>query len=180
MGTEDIGAAVRELARAAVAVVAPGELPTFTATAQAFARDPDRVLKGRRRSDRVLDSGLGAVVTLVTPAALSVATIVYQQLVSDLTDSTLGRGRAGLRRVRERLRSGRADRADHADRTSRTSQTAGPAHIAPYADQRSRVAAAREEAVRRGRELGLPDETASALADAVIDALSGEDRDGRG
>jgi hypothetical protein len=101
---------VEAAARRVVALVAPQELPLFAVTAGAFRRNARRAVAGRRHTDRVLDSGLGEGIDFLTPIALSVAGIVYQQIVADLTDDALARGKRQASRLRRRLRPRPADR----------------------------------------------------------------------
>jgi hypothetical protein len=144
------------IARAAVAALAPEELPAFEATARAFAANPKRTLSGRGKADRALDSGLGMAISMLTPAALFVAKAVYDEALSEAAEEIVDRGKDALRRVREHFR--------------RANQAAGH-------DKDPGLAAMWETAVTRGLEVGLARERAVELADLLILGLTAPDDD---
>jgi hypothetical protein len=80
---------VEELARGLVAEVAPDELPVFEVVSAGYAQDPARVLGRGDCPGSVLGSGFDTVVLLVTPAALAVATAVYQHLMERASEFTV-------------------------------------------------------------------------------------------
>ncbi|GAA2975003.1 hypothetical protein [Actinokineospora diospyrosa] len=82
------------VARGVVAELAPDESVVVDVVGREFLRDPDRVLAGGGRAP-VLGSGIGTVVTMVTPVALAVGASVYQHLV-DKAGESLVKGSAKL------------------------------------------------------------------------------------
>lgn len=162
-------------ARRVVESLAPEELPAFAATSEAFLRDPDRVLAGRRRGDEALGSGIDAVVALLSPAALAVAAAVYDQLVGRAGDAVVRGGDRVLSRLRDRFRrrtelesdDGSASEESTAEPVAAESLTTG----ALTDEQRERV---RGVAEARARALGLAEDRVQLLVGAIVDSL---DRD---
>ena len=85
-------------ARTVVAALAPDESDLVDVIGEAFVRDPDRVLSTGGRAP-VLGSGIGTVVTMVTPVALAVAASVYQHLVDKAGKSLVDGGAKVLRKL---------------------------------------------------------------------------------
>ncbi|WP_216207261.1 hypothetical protein [Amycolatopsis aidingensis] len=143
---------IADIARPAVAAVAPQELPLFSATCAAYLRDPERALAGRRRRDETLGSGIETIVELVSPIALAVATAVYQQLIDRAGEAvTRGTGRLFARLRRKAI------------------DTSRPVPRTPLsAEQRADL---REVAEARARALGLADEQVQLLVGAIMDGL---------
>jgi hypothetical protein len=93
---------VEDLARGLVAEVAPAELPMFELVSAGFEEDPARLLGRGGRPGSVLGSGFETVMLVVTPAALAVATAVYQQLVDRVAEFTVD---SAITAARKRVRS---------------------------------------------------------------------------
>jgi len=161
MGTRRERDFVTVHARRVVAVVAPDELAAFAAVAEAYGRDPDSALAGRRRSDEVLGSGLDAVVTLVSPVALAVVSSVYRHLLDRAGEELYRRGERGLGRIWQRIRR-------------RPEQEAGPDSAVPPFDRRQ-LEKVREVATARAQALGLPEGQVDLLVVALVASLDGEE-----
>ncbi|RLK55077.1 hypothetical protein [Actinokineospora cianjurensis] len=82
-------------ARAVVAEVAPDEAVVVDVVGQEFLRDPDRLLARDGGRPPLLGSGIGTVVTMVTPVALAVGASVYQHLL-DKAGESLAKGTVQL------------------------------------------------------------------------------------
>ncbi|SDP74591.1 hypothetical protein SAMN04487905_10874 [Actinopolyspora xinjiangensis] len=163
-------------ARRVVESLAPEELPAFAATSEAFLRDPERLLAGRRCGDEALGSGIDTVVALLSPAALAVAAAVYDQLVDRAGDAVVRGGDRVLSRLRARFRRRSAVEGDEDSATEPETaepETAGSLTTGPLTDeQRERV---REVAEARARALGLTEDRVRLLVGAIVDSLDRED-----
>ncbi|GAA0664496.1 hypothetical protein GCM10010193_14820 [Kitasatospora atroaurantiaca] len=159
MGTRREHDFVTAHARRVVAAVAPEELAAFGAVAEAYRRDPGKVIAGRRRSDEVLGSGLDAMVTLVSPVALAVLSSVYTHLLNRAGEELSRRGEQGLGKLWRRIRRRPADEA-------------GPDNAVPPFDQRQ-LEKVREVATARARALGLSEGQVDLLVVALVASLDG-------
>ncbi len=146
---------VRDIARAAVATMSPDDLVDFDELVDAYADDPKAALRaGRARAEPT------ASASAVTMHALTVVAIaVACDLSSDLVKAG---ARQGWRTARPRL-------ARIFPWRKRSTNPRLTDAIAPelLLDQ---VPEARTRAVETARRMGVPEETAVAVASAVINA----------
>jgi hypothetical protein len=77
---------VTELARSAIAQVAPDELPLFEAMTRVWFKDP-RLARVRRGGDETLGFGLAEVAPLLTPIVLATAGEIAKYLAEELGKS---------------------------------------------------------------------------------------------
>ncbi|EWC58698.1 hypothetical protein UO65_6052 [Actinokineospora spheciospongiae] len=87
------------IAKAVVADLAPDESVVVDVVGQEFLRDPERVLAEDGPRAPVLGSGIGTVVTMVTPVALAVGASVYQHLLDKAGESLVKGGGKLIRKV---------------------------------------------------------------------------------
>ncbi|MCG8915660.1 hypothetical protein L6E12_07660 [Actinokineospora sp. PR83] len=87
------------IARAVVADLAPDESAVVDVVGQEFLRNPERVLAEDGPRAPVLGSGIGTVVTMVTPVALAVGASVYQHLLDKAGESLVKGGGKLIRKV---------------------------------------------------------------------------------
>jgi hypothetical protein len=138
---------VVDTARAIVADVAPDELALFEPVSRAYLRDPKKVLADRARPGAVLGSGIDTAIALLSPAALAIATAVYDHLVDKAGEAIAERGLRLFKRRRDKeLPEITADQLD----------------------------GLRTLAIERAKELGLADEQAQRVADALRATLERE------
>jgi hypothetical protein len=143
------------LARDVVTTQAPEELPLFRATSRAYLDTPEAVLKRTVGRDETL--GFGAeTFAAITPFVLAVSSVVVNFLAAQLTavaqeaatEEARGLLRGWLARIREK-RDGA---------------------VPPLtADQLARV---RDLAFAKARQLELPEDKSSLLADAMVGSLA--------
>lgn len=69
---------VTDLSRQVVLDVAPREMPIFEATSAAYFKNPEKTLKGGHHKEDMLGFGVAETVTMLTPIALKVTTVVVQ------------------------------------------------------------------------------------------------------
>ena len=146
---------VAEVARELVVRTAPQELPLFRATSEAYFANPDKALERRGGKDEVLGFGVEAAALLVTPIALDVAKRVAIFLASQFRDAVekeSGEAIGGF--VRGLFHRGEAE----------------PESSAPPLTP-EQLEEVREIAFERARQLELPQDRASVLADAVVGGL---------
>lgn len=148
---------VRELAQHVLEVAAPEELVLFDETAEEYFADPDGVLKARGKDEAV---GFGVELVLLTPYILAVVTPVIQLLVDMFGEAIRkdGQSSAGgfIGRLLHRPAAGSADSSDRP-----------PAALT--ADQLGLV---RTVALERARGVGLTDDKAGLLADAIAGGVA--------
>ncbi|WP_157440131.1 hypothetical protein [Actinokineospora inagensis] len=133
-------------ARAVVTAVAPDELALFGPISAAYSRAPEKVAARRGRPGEVLGSGIDVVVALVSPVALAVATATYNRLVDRAGDAVVDAGGKLWKRARDRARPA-------------VEITDG------------QLAELHRMAHEKALELGLSEEQATRVADALKDEL---------
>jgi hypothetical protein len=146
---------VSEVARSLVAAAAPGELPLFRATSDAYFRDPQGVLQPKPGKEEMLGFGVEAEVMLLTPAILEATRSVLRFLVAQLQSEA---GSEASDAIRNRL-----ERLLHRDPKT---EPAEPGL------SREQLAQVREIAFETGRKAQLPEQEATLLADAMIGRLA--------
>jgi hypothetical protein len=139
---------VVDTAREVVADLAPDELALFEPVSRAYLRDPKKVLSDRERPGAVLGSGLDVVIALLSPVALGVATAVYEHLLDKTGEKIVEGGGRLFKRLR---------RPRDAPR------------ITP--DQLDEL---RALAIERAKELGVADDLAEKVGDALRATLERE------
>lgn len=147
-----------ELAAAVVERVSPDELPIFDDVAEEYFRDPARALADNRRDEPL---GFGLDLALVGPYALAIAVPVVQllgsiaqDLIKDLAkDAAEPHLRDLVRRMLTR-------------RTGRRASGALPVTLTP-----AQVLKVQNTSFRTATSLGLPDEQARLLSDAIVGSL---------
>ena len=137
------------VARDVVAQLTPQELADFDAAAEAYRAAPSRV---RRRLDKddPLGFGVEEMSVLLSPVALAVAQSTLETLAQDAARSSMRAMGARLRRFLPRRRRVRREKTP----------------LSP--DQ---LADVRRGAMEKARQLGLDDQRAALLADAIIGRL---------
>jgi hypothetical protein len=139
---------VTSAAREVVAIVAPDELALFEPVSKAYLRDPEKVLAQRGRPGETLGSGIDVAIALVSPVALAIGTAVYEQLVDKAGEAIVNAGGKLWKRWRRKeLPDITAEQLDELHRMTR----------------------------ERALELGLPEERAKQVADALRAQLERED-----
>jgi hypothetical protein len=139
---------VVDTARDVVTDLAPDELPLFEPVSRAYRRDPKKVLSDRARPGAVLGSGIDVAVALLSPVALGVATAVYEHLLDKAGEKIAEGGITLLKRLR-RPKDVPAITADQFDEL-------------------------RALAVERAKELGVADDLAEQIGDALRASLERE------
>ncbi len=155
-------AAVEALARDVVALVSPGELPLFRATAEAYFADPGRAPAVRGRTDEELGFGVETAVALVGPFALDLVRKVLTSLTEKVGDALAEAVAARLAR-----RVGPAT-PPTAPGTPDDGGTPGR----PEAFDPAQLALVRQVAREEAGRLAVPPEQASRLADAVVATIA--------
>jgi hypothetical protein len=140
-----------ELAWQVVGRLAPDELAVFGPVAEEYFADPQAVLSPARREEAV---GFGLDLAMLTPYALAVAGSVVTWLVATVSTAAREESEALVTSwVRGLFR-----------------RTAAPAPaVPPLSDEQARTV--RRIAVQQGRAVGLPDQQAALVADAIVGAI---------
>src|SRR5262249_20088304 len=80
----------RDVARQAIAHLAPDELTLFDAASDQYFNKPSRVHRGRAGLDEPLSFGIDQAAVLLTPLALAVATDVVNAARDELANGLVG------------------------------------------------------------------------------------------
>ena len=155
-------ALISELSQAVLSQAAPEELVIFDETAEEYFADPDSTLRPRVRDEPV---GFGLDIALLTPYVLAIATPVIQLIVGLVSDAVHSDSRSVLAPIVRRLLR------IPDPKTSSASATSGGSDTAPMSLTAEQARQIHDVALERGRTLGLPDEQAAMLADAVVGGL---------
>ena len=164
-------ALISELSQSVLAQAAPDELAVFDDTASEYFADPAGTLRPHGRDEPV---GFGIDLALLTPYVLAVATPVIQLIVGMVSDAVHTDSRSVLAplvrrllRLPEPAAAGPDDSSSHRDGPGDTGHDDG----APRALTTEQARQIHEVALERGRTLGLDDDRAAMLADAVVGGL---------
>ncbi|WP_404962100.1 hypothetical protein [Streptomyces sp. 147326] len=178
---------VQDIARAVVERAVPGELALFRRQSKAYFRDPEGELKAARKSlrakpkDEALGFGGGEVAVALAPFILAVVQGVVVSLTQSLATTAADRSQEGIRRLLRRvLRRPEPAAAEalaetptetHAATAAGTDAAAAtPAPGVPLSpEQLGRI---RAQALAAALELGLDEDRAVRLADALVDTLT--------
>lgn len=141
---------VSTVAREVVAAVAPDELALFEPVSRAYLRDPEKVLAQRGRPGEVLGSGIDVAIALVSPVALAIATATYNRLADKTGEAVVNTGRKLWKRLRRK-------------------------ELPEGAITEEQLDELHAMALVRALELGLSEEQAKQVADALRTLLTRED-----
>jgi hypothetical protein len=140
---------IAELTEMALAQAAPDELVVFDETAEEYFTDPQAAVSKAAKGQAV---GFGLELAMITPAALSVGSVVMQALISIVSERTLT---AGARTVSGQVR--RLMRKEEPNPEVKLTR-----------EQAGRV---RQVALDQAAALGLPAAQATLLADSFVGAI---------
>jgi hypothetical protein len=87
MTTSNENILVRELSRNIVAEIAPHELPLFRAQSEAYFKDPHGTIERKAGKEEMLGFGVGSDTVFLTPAVLSIVTLVVNFIIVTVKDS---------------------------------------------------------------------------------------------
>jgi hypothetical protein len=146
---------VSDLARQVVAQAAPQELPLFRATSEAYFENPGLMIE-QRQADDMLGFGPAAAVAFLTPLILRIATDVVEFLFTQVSNAFQAEASEAI--------AGRVHKLLHGSEGSGGDDT--PALT------REQLTHVRELALAKARELKLPEDEASLLADSVVGGLA--------
>jgi hypothetical protein len=156
---------ISELTQAVLSRAAPEELVVFDETAEEYFADPEATLRPRGRDEPV---GFGLDIALLTPYVLAVATPVIQLMVGLVSDAVHTDSRSVLAPLVRRLLRIPGTAVPAAPEGPATGTSSDTAPLCLTTHQARRI---RDVALERGRSLGLPDDRAAMLADAVVGGL---------
>jgi hypothetical protein len=152
-----------DLARRVVRMIAPEELTSFDIVATPYLESPEQAERRLRQAhDDPLGFGLGDIVAMATP----VIALVSGSVITAVSDS-----------VGKAVRDGTASAARKAWRKLR-GKPAEPLELPSTPLTKAQLAEVREIALARALSLGMKQQKAEALADAVVAALVLRDNDG--
>lgn len=151
---------VRVLSERVLEVTAPEELAVFDETAQEYFADPRGVLEGGGRDELV---GSGVELALLTPYVLAVVTPVIQILVSMVGEAVKKERQSSVTAFVRRMIGSKND----ARSGSSAEEVATPSPLT-----QEQVARVHDVALDRATLLGLPQDTATLLADAIVGGIS--------
>ncbi len=145
-----------ELARRVVRKIAPEELPSFDLVAAPYLENPEQAERRLRRAhDDPLGFGLGDIVAMATP----VVALVSGSVITAVSDS-----------VGKAVRDGTTNAVRKAWRKLR-GKPAEPLELPSTPLTTTQLAEVRQIALERALSLGMKQQKAEALADALVAAL---------
>jgi hypothetical protein len=151
---------VRVLAERVLEVTAPEELAVFDETAQEYFADPQGVLEAGGRDELV---GSGVELALLTPYVLAVVTPVIQLLASMVGEAVKKERQSSVTAFVRRLIGPQGSAPPGA--AAEKSPTPSPL-------TQEQVVRVHDVALNRAALLGLPQDTATLLADAIVGGIS--------
>jgi hypothetical protein len=166
MSTVTDDALVSEVARDAIAVAAPEELPLFRAASRRYFDDPDVVERQGNGKDELLGFGVETAAILLTPVALCVAKTVISFVAAEVARVTKEESRAVIQdRVRRLFRRGNGAEANDEGEEAEEIEALNDGQLVQI----------RRVALEKATVLGLAPDKAEILADAVVGTLATAD-----
>jgi hypothetical protein len=156
-------ALVRDLARKVLREAAPEELSLLRPASERYFADPEKALRKRRQEQELLGFGGEAVVALLTPIVLTVATEVLTHLATEFARDAGSRGVATIRAALRRM--------FRLEPPSIGTDSSDVPSITP-----EQLGMVRQRAFDRAVALDLPETKANLLADALVGSLAPPDR----
>lgn len=151
---------IADLARDIISQTAPQEMPLFRANSEAYFKNPDKALAGKKGKDEMLGFGAGEAVVLLTPVALAVTTEAVKFVVEEVKKSVKDESSSLIgETVKKMFKKFRPEQKKEEKKT--------PPSLTP--EQLERV---REIALQKARQLKLSEARAKLLADAVAGSLA--------
>lgn len=148
------------LAREAIEIVAPHELPFFLAYSEAFFRDPAKLLEKSEKDD-LLGFGMGEAVEIVTGRALALAAIALSILADAARDALKSKTEATFGALIDRIKvivKAIGKRSSEREAAPEWTWKVTPGEIKQL----------RERLLEDARRLKLSETKAAQLADAVV------------
>jgi hypothetical protein len=167
---------VAEVAKDAVAQLSPQELPLFVASSRAFFKDPDAIQVDGK--DEMIGFGVGEAAGMITPVVLAVTLEVVrsvgEQIKETLKEESGGLTAAWVRLVFKKYRPSQKEE-QVSGRTEIQAESPKPkvASDLPVPLTPQQLAAVRQAAQKKARQLKLPEAKARILADAIVGGLVG-------
>lgn len=161
LSAADEEALVREFAQQILEAAAPEELAVFDETADEYFADPGRAIRPSGTEEPV---GFGIEFALLTPYILAVVTPVIQMLASMVSEAVKAEGQSAVSRFVRRLMGRSPREAPTGSSVNRGEQ--------PPMLTSEQILLVRDVAFARGRTVGLPDDRAALLADAIAGGVT--------
>lgn len=146
------------LAREAIEIVAPQELPFFRAYSEAFFRDPAKLLVEKSEKDDLLGFGMGEAIEVVTGPALALAAIALSFLTDAARDALKSKTEASIGALIDRVLKAVGKRSSEREVAQDWTWKVTPVEIKQL----------RELLLEDARRLKLSEPKAAQLADAVV------------
>jgi hypothetical protein len=147
-------------ARVVLGEVAPEELPLLGPISTAYFADPEQALRGSSTRDEPLGFGVPVSGQLLTPVVLAVMSPVVSFLVAEVRKSVQAEAPGVINDlVKSVFKKARSSPASDDDQQT--------VELSPQ-----QLTQVREIALEKGRQLGLNDERAELLADALVGGLA--------
>lgn len=146
------------LAREAIEIIAPQELPFFRAYSEAFFRDPSKLLVEKSQKDDILGFGMGDLIELVTGPALALAAIALSILADAARDALKSKTEASFGALIDRVVKAVRKRSIDPEVAQEWLWKVTPVELKQL----------RERLLEDARRLKLSETKAAQLADAVI------------
>ena len=155
---------IDEFAQEVLASVGPEELAVFPETSEEYHRDPEKVLSAKGKDEAV---GFGLDLGLLTPYVLAVAAPVLTYLLNTVVEAAKTEAKPVIGNIVHRLFHRKKAAGDGAGTTGTSEPDEEPIRLSA-----AEAAKVREVALARASDLGLTQERARLLADAVVGGLN--------
>ena len=159
-GTQIDDQLIADLARDVIAQTAPQEVPLFRANSEAYFKDPQKALQRQGGKDEMLGFGDGAMITFLTPIALTVMTEVVKFLVEEVKKSAKTEG-AGV--VNEAVKSLFKKFHSKDDKAKKN-------EVPPLTPEQ--LMHVRKLALEKAHQLKLSNDKATLLTDSIVGSLT--------
>jgi len=162
---------IADLARDAVAEIAPHELPMFRLQSEAYFKDPDSAFEGHTGGEDMLGFGAGAAAAFLTPAVLAVTTAIVKFVADEVKESVQEEGGDLISDIVKRMfkkfrPEEKKEGEGKKDESKKDKGKEGPLPLTP--EQLKKV---RELAFEQALQLRLSENTAETLAESLVGSL---------
>ena len=148
---------ITDVTREVIVQLAPQEVPLFRVTSEAYFKDPEKTLKGKKSKDEMLGFGIGGAVTILTPIALAVTTevvlFVVEEVKKSIKEESSSLANDIVKKMFKRFRPAGDEVKQIPTLTS------------------EQLAQVRRRACDKARQLNLPEAQAKLLADSLVGSL---------
>ena len=176
---------IKDLSRDMVSEIVPQELPMFRAQSEAFFQDSGMANKKQATKDDMLGFGVDSAATFLTPAILSVASVVVNFVVEAVKETFKGESKEFLNEIvkktfkklrkvdqmKQQIEDDQPEKVEQPKGEEQPKDLAVPKEESFKLSQ-EQLKAIRERAIEQALIMRLSEKTAETLANSIVGSLA--------